>query len=124
MPLFEEFKEELALIKSAKLTFLTGFIVLAGLIALGEYQLFEALLSSKNEIINTRDQTIGDLRRQLEADQKKGAARGNESSTAEHPATTGPATANGEGVVANSGNSSTVNNGTATSEGKGKKLSR
>lgn len=93
MSLSEHFKEELAAIKAAKLTFFIGFIVLAAVIAYGEYSfVFKELLSGKDGIIKDKDviikdksDTIENLRRQLSESQKTGRTSVSSPSPAANP---------------------------------------
>jgi len=68
MGLLEQFKEELAMLKKAPLTFAVGFIVLGCLIAWAEYSfIFKEDLSRKDDVIKTKDSLITTLRDQLSA---------------------------------------------------------
>lgn len=113
MSLYDLFKDELDTIKKAPRTFTVGFIVLAILIGVGEYSFFKEMLSSKDDVIGT-------LKQELETSKIKPPQNSASNCVNQAPLRTGPATATGTGVVANTGNSSTINNGTPSSEGKGK----
>jgi hypothetical protein len=66
MSLTDQFKKELAVIKTAKLTFLVGFVVLTILIGWGEYSFgFKEWLASKDGIIKDKNETIEGLKQKL-----------------------------------------------------------
>jgi len=113
MTVLDQFKEELDIIRKARFTFTVGFIVLAIVIGVGEYSfIFKEWLARKDDVIGT-------LKQQLEAKTKPSQ---NATSNCSNPpqSTRGPAIATGTGVVANTGDSSTINNETSSSERKGK----
>jgi hypothetical protein len=110
------FKEELASIRSAKLTFLVGFVVLAAVIGYSEYSLFKEALSRKDDVINDKSDLIDTLQRKLEASERKEPrsssstpeVRSGQSATQRAPRVSGPATTSGAHSSAITGDNNTV----------------
>src|SRR5438046_1157604 len=79
--LMDLFKEELDVIKSNKLSFVIGFVVLAVIIGDGEYSFVfkewlagkDVTISSKDAIIKDKNETIENLKQRLEEAQKNKA---------------------------------------------------
>src|SRR5258707_13232287 len=94
MSLAEQFKEELAMLKKAPLTFVVGFIVLAVLIGWTEYSFgFKEILTFKNSQIET-------LKEQLRS--TKGTNGNPSSGSSSGGSSSGTATGNCDGVNAGS----------------------
>jgi hypothetical protein len=91
-------KREWPVIRRAPLTILLSLLTLTVVVSLVEYGLFKETLSRKNELIDT-------LTKQLAA----GSVQPPVPQPA-IPAKTGDAIADGNGNVANTGNSATINN--------------
>src|SRR5579883_513460 len=102
MGLQEQFSKEFTVMKEAPSTFFIGFVVLAVIIAIGEYQLFvKEAIAQKDDVIRTKNELIETLERKLK------------SSTPISPEvvkpSTGAAAANGNGNTVITGNDSKIN---------------
>jgi hypothetical protein len=94
MGLTEHFKEEVEVIKKAPLTFIIGFVVIAGGVYVAEYSLFKDSLARKDDLIQT-------LQKQLDAKKPTDAP------TSGTPARS--AVTHGDNSPANTGNGNTFN---------------
>jgi hypothetical protein len=121
MPLVDQFKGELAMIKRAPLMFIVGFCVLATLIGCGEYQFFKATFESQRDQIETLKSELSAKRSDESSTHQPKANEAvpstkkpqEDHSTVSHKpapkASTGDATASGSNSIANTGNGAHIN---------------
>lgn len=125
MALSEQFKEELAMLKKAPLTFAVGFVVLGCLIGWTEYSLiFKEDLSRKDDVIKTKDSLITTLRDQLSSvqNQKKDLPQPSPqiplSPKSTQPRRSGDATTSGPNSPATTGNGNAFSYGATDKDKK------
>ena len=98
--LIDSIKEEWPVVQQAPRTILLSVMILTAIVSLVEYGIFKETLNRKSDLIDT-------LTKQLAA---KPTQISTTSGIATSPAETGDAIVSGNGNIANTGNSATINN--------------